>query len=152
MAGTFRLEWKVSDTDPFAALFPVNKTISVSYTRKHEYIGALAVTDPTTVWDPFTVTNPVTVFAALFAYCAGGVADLELGVSVTSATAGQPRWSTVRLTTSAPFFLADDNGYDNHSTSGAIGAATNAANINKIRVQNPTAGSTVNVRIVLFGA
>lgn len=152
MAGTFRLSWDFQDTDPFAANYPATKTISVSYTRKHEYIGSLAVTDATTVWDPYNVTNPVTVFAALLAYCKDGVADLELGTSVTSATAGQPRWTTHRLTTSAPFFLAADDAYDNHSTSGAFGAATNAAVVNKIRVQNPTTGTTVNVRILLLGA
>lgn len=152
MAGSMRFSWEFQDTDPFAAVYPASKTITVSYTRKHESIQSLTTTDATTVWDPYTVTNPVTVFAAMLAYCSGGTADLELGVTVTSATAGQPRWSTVRLTSSAPFFLADDAAYDNHSTSGAIGAATNAASINKIRVQNPTVSTTVNVRIVLFGA
>jgi len=147
---SLKFESTLTDTDPFSAVDPVSQTITVTYTQKEEKNLALSTTSPVVVWDPATSSSPATIFAALYAV-ADGTADLELGATSSATAAGAAVFFSVRLVAGAPFFLGADDSYTPHITDAALHATQGATTIDRVRLLNPTASTTVNVRIVLVG-
>ena len=143
-----QFESTLTDTDPFSAVDPVTQTITVSYTSKVEQNYALSTTSPVLVWDPGNASSPATVFAGLYAV-SDGDADLELGATISAVGTDAAGYFSIRLAAGAAFFLGADDTYFPAITDAAFHATQSATTIDRVRLLNPTASTTVNVRIVL---
>ena len=127
---------------------PMRTSKSVSYTSKHEVEKTIADTSAVTLWDPLNDSVGATVFsvAAIYTNATAGV-DIEFGCGATDTTVNF--WSH-RVVDGLPLFLGDDGSFRQTTTIGAFTAATDFVNINRIRAVNPTASTTVTVRLILM--
>ena len=139
----------LTDTDPLSAIDAVTKTITVTYTAKEEKNFALSTTSPVVVWDPAAASSPATIFAALYAV-SDGTADLGLGATDSAAGTDAAQYFSVRLAAGAALFLGADDTYGTHTTDAVFHATQTATTIDQVKVLNPTASTTVNVRVVIY--
>jgi len=146
MAGTLKYTSTLLDTDPFSAEAPITKTVSISYTSKLDQTFSLTTTDVVTVWDITSVTAPVADFDAAY-FLADGDCDVELGANTDDTSTDAAQFCTHRLTTDAALFIGADDSYGDHTTDAAFGATLDTTD--RIRLLNPTTGTTVNVRVIL---
>ena len=143
---TIQVSATVDDLD--GGKLPIRKTKSVTYTSKHEAEKTISDTTAVTLWDPINDAVGATVFSVLwFNTNATAGVDLEFGCGATDTAVNF--WSH-RVVDGLPFVLGDDGAFRNQTTTtGALTAATDFVNINRIRVVNPTASTTVTVHLIL---
>lgn len=146
MAGQLKITTIVEDTDPFTSIEPSKKTFTVAYTNKVEQVHALSTTVAVTVWDPNNTTSPATIFAALM-MLSDGTCYAELGINTGDTSTDAAQFNSFTLSPGLVFALGADDAYGDHTTGAAFG--TTLATVDKIRLVNPTNGTTVNVLIKL---
>ncbi len=146
MAGQLKMTTTIEDTDPFSSIEPLKKTFTVAYTNKVEQVHALSDTLPVTAWDPQSTTSPATIFAALM-MLSDGTCYAELGINTDDAGTDAAQFNSFTLSPGLPFMLGADDAYGDHTTGAALAGTLDT--IDKIRLVNPTASSTVNVKIIL---
>lgn len=139
----------VTIDDLYSGKLPVRTSKSVSYTSKHEVEKTITDTSPVTLWDPINDAVGATVFSALyFSTNATAGVDIEFGCGATDTAVN---FWTHRVVADLPFLLGDDGAFRNQTaTTGALTAATDFVNINRIRAVNPTTSTTVTVRLILM--
>lgn len=143
------IQTAVAVDDLFSGKLPVRTSKTVTYTSKHDVEKTITDTTAVTLWDPISDAVGATVFSALVFWtnATAGV-DLEFGCGATSASVNF--WSH-RVVADLPFLLGDDGGFYNQTTTtGALTAASDFVNINRIRAVNPTTGTTVVVRLIMM--
>lgn len=119
-----------------------------TYTESYPIERSLADTSAVTLWDPIADAVPCTDFTTLIIQtnATAGV-DIEFGCGASAASVN---FWTHRVLSDLPFFLNSSGSFRNQTTTdGALTAATDYVQINKIRAVNPTTSTTVTVRLIL---
>lgn len=132
--------------------FSNKDTVSTSYTdtftEKFDKEFTLTTTSAVTIWDPISDNPQVTDFTTCLVQtnATAGV-DIEFACGVTAASVN---FWTQQVRSDLPIMFNASGSFRNVTTTdGALTAATDFVQINKIRACNPTASTTVTVRLIL---
>ena len=138
---------RVTIDDEFGGIEPLPvSTFTQTYTEMYRQTFSLATTAPAVAWNPVSASAAVTAFAVLYARtdATAGV-YLELGTDSSGTGAA---WNSHLVMKDIPFILGADDSYQDNSTTAAFGNVLGV--VDKIRLLNPTASTTVSVKLILL--
>ena len=137
---------RVTIDDEFGGTEPLQtSTFTQTYTEMYRQTFSLATTTPAVAWNPVSASAAVTAFAALYART-DATAGVYIELAANSAGTGAA-WQSHLIMKDCPLILGADDSYEDNSTTAAFGNVLGV--IDKIRLLNPTASTTVNVKLIL---